>query len=65
MYGEGSIITFETEDGNICKWFTQTYLSFVVGDNLIINGTVKELINDKYEDDAEVTILTRCKIVEK
>ena len=65
MYGEGSIVTFETEDGNICKWFTQTYLSFVVGDNLIINGTVKELINDKYEDDAEVTILTRCKIVEK
>ena len=65
FYGEGSIVTFETVEGNLCKWFTQVYLPFIIGDNVVINGTVKELINDKYEDDAEVTILTRCKVVEE
>ena len=63
-YGEGSIVTFETEENNICKWFTQVILSFTVGDHITIDGTVKELINDKYEDNAEVTVLTRCKVVE-
>lgn len=64
IYGEGSIVTFETEDGNLCKWFTQVVLPFAIGDTVVINGTIKQLVNDKYEDDAEVTILTRCKIVE-
>ena len=64
FYGEGTIVKFETVDGNICKWFTQTCLNFSVGDELVLTGTVKELINDKYEDDAKVTILTRCKVKE-
>ena len=63
-YGEGSIVTFVTKDGNICKWFTQVVLSFSIGDEIVIDGTIKELINDKYEDNAKVTILTRCKVKE-
>lgn len=64
FYGEGSIVTFVTEEGNICKWFTQVYLPFAIGDEVLLTGTVKQLVNDKYEDGAEVTILTRCKIKE-
>ena len=63
-YGESSIVVFITKDGNICKWFTSVSLPFTIGDEIVIDGTIKELVNDKYEDNAEVTILTRCKVKE-
>lgn len=61
-YGYSQIVRFVTEDGNILKWFTGVEIPFEIGDTLTLDGTIKQLVEDKYEDDAQVTILTRCKI---
>lgn len=62
-FGLGTVITFVTNDGNICKWFTNKGdLNFEVSDEIVICGTIKNLVEDEYEDGAKVTILQRCTI---
>lgn len=61
-YGISSIVKFVTPEGNILKWFTSVNLNFEVGDEVLVSATIKELVNDKYEDDAKVTIVTRAKL---
>ena len=61
-YGLSSIVKFVTSEGNILKWFTSVNLAFSVGDEVLISATIKELITDKYEDDAKVTVITRAKL---
>lgn len=63
-YGYSQIVRFETEEGDIIKWFTSVNIPFEVGDILFLSGTIKDLVNDKYEDGAEVTIMTRCNMEE-
>ena len=61
-YGISSIVKFVTPEGNILKWFTSVNLAFKVGDEVLISATIKELITDKYEDNAKVTVITRAKL---
>lgn len=61
-YGVSSIVRFETEPGNIIKWFTSTVVDIEVGSKVLVSATIKENIVDKYEDDAKVTIITRAKL---
>lgn len=63
-YGASQIVKFLDSNGNILKWFTSTNIDFDINTSLLLSGTVKKQERDKYEDDAEVTILTRCKLKE-
>lgn len=63
-YGFSQIVRFETETGDIVKWFTTVNIPFEIGSELYLNGTIKELVEDKYENGARVTVLTRCKLRE-
>lgn len=64
-YGYVRIITFSI-DNNLAKWFCSTSkFQNEPGDEVILTGTIKDNIEDKYEDGAEVSILTRCKVVEE
>lgn len=63
-YGFSQVVKFVDEEGNIFKWFTASGIKFEPNSTLLLSGTVKEQKTDKYEDDAEVTILTRCKLKE-
>lgn len=63
-FGQSQIVKFLDSNGNILKWFTSTHISFDTNTSLLLSGTVKHQEKDKYEDDAEVTILTRCKLKE-
>ena len=65
MYGYSQIVRFEDKEGNIIKWFTSVEIPYEVGDHLLLTGTVKSCSEDKYEDDAKVTTLTRCKMKNK
>lgn len=62
MYGYSQIVRFEDEENNIIKWFTSVEVPYEIGDHLLLTGTVKSCSEDKYENGAEVTILTRCKM---
>jgi len=61
-YGVSSIVRFETESGNIVKWFTSTNIDLEIGSKVLVSATIKENIIDKYEDDMKVTIITRAKL---
>ena len=64
-YGQNQIVTFqETGTSNLIKWFTSVNIPYNEGDHLLLSGTIKEKINDKYEDNAKVTIVTRCKMLQ-
>jgi hypothetical protein len=63
-YGFSQVVKFVDAEGNIFKWFTASNIKFELNSTLLLAGTVKEQKLDKYEDDAEVTILTRCKLKE-
>ena len=63
-FGYSQIVVFETEDHDIVKWFTAVQIPFEEGEKLLLSGTIKDLIEDKYEDNAKVTILTRCRMKE-
>lgn len=62
MYGYSQIVRFEDAEGNIIKWFTSVEIPYEIGDTLLLTGTVKSCSEDKYENGAEVTTLTRCKM---
>ena len=61
-FGFTQIVTFYTKENDIIKWFTQVEIPFEINDNLILTGTVKDHIEDKYENDNNVTLFTRCKM---
>lgn len=63
-FGYSQIVVFETETGDLVKWFTAVNIPFESGDKLLLSGTIKELTEDKYEDNAHVTLVTRCKMQE-
>ncbi len=63
-FGYSQIVVFETEEGSIIKWFTAVQIPFEEGEKLLLSGTIKDLIEDKYEDNAHVTVMTRCKMRE-
>lgn len=62
MYGKITVITFETKEGNILKWFTSTFIDedILNKENILITFTVKEHIIDNYENNAKVTLITRA-----
>lgn len=64
-YGFSQVVTFKDMEENIIKWFTSVKIPYQVGDALLLSGTVKKCEEDKYENNAEVTILTRCKMKNK
>lgn len=59
MWGGTQLVTFDL-DGNIAKWFTDVYIMFRKGNNVLLSGTVKSHIEDQYADGEKVTVLTRC-----
>lgn len=62
-FGQSQIVTFQEEGTtNLIKWFTTVKIPYEAGDHLYLSGTIKEKINDKYEDNTEVTVVTRCKM---
>ena len=62
-YGFSQIVKFQSEEGNYFTWFTAVNLSsYEIGDKLLLTGTVKDHIEDKYMDNAHVTLLNRCKL---
>ena len=62
-YGYSQVVKLESEEGNYFIWYTSTDLStYEVGDKIILSGTVKGHNNDKYNEDAEITLLTRCRL---
>ena len=63
-FGYSQIVIFETEEHQILKWFTAVNIPFEVGDQLCLSGTIKDCIEDEYEDGAHVTVVTRCKMKE-
>lgn len=65
MYGFSQVVTFKDAKENIIKWFTTVDIPYQEGDSLLLTGTVKKCEEDKYENNAKVTILTRCKMKNK
>lgn len=63
QWGYSQLVRFEDERGNVLKWFTSVDLSdYSVGDQIQLTATIKDHIEDKYEDNAHVTIITRAKL---
>ena len=58
-YGTTSLIKFRTEDGHLAVWFASGYKEFEVGQELVIDGTVKK--HDVY-DGQDQTVLTRVTV---
>lgn len=65
IYGFSQVVTFKDAKENIIKWFTTVNIPYQEGDSLLLTGTVKKCEEDKYENNAKVTILTRCKMKNK
>jgi hypothetical protein len=63
-YGYSQIVRFESSEGYIFKWFTTANIEFSTGDELLLSGTIKDLVEDKYDNGNKVTIVTRCKLEE-
>ena len=60
FYGMVGIFIFKNNDGNIFMWKTSTDIEYKIGDNLTINGTIKE--HSEYRGTKQ-TVLTRVKVV--
>ena len=60
IYGESTMYMFETNDGDILTWTTQTSKDIEEGHHYVIIGTVKEHITYRNK---KQTVLTRCKVV--
>ena len=58
-YGRTTAYTF-VEGKHVYVWFTTKYLTFEVGDKVLLSGTVKKL--QEY-DGQKQTVLTRCTVV--
>lgn len=58
-YGDCSLITFETEDGNILTWFTSTFFDYEIGTKLTIDATIKDF---KEYHGVRNTAVTRVKV---
>ena len=62
-YGFSQIVKFEDNEGNFYSWFTTVNLTeYSVGEQILLTGTIKSFDNDKYNDNAPITVLNRCKI---
>lgn len=62
-YGLTTIVTFKDQQENLYKWFTTSDLSgYEIDEQVSLTGTVKDHIEDKYKNNAQVTLLTRCKL---
>lgn len=61
LYGKTTIVTFETKEGNILKWFTSTFVDedILEQNDILMTFTIKEHIIDVYENNAKVTLITR------
>lgn len=58
-YGTTSLIKFRTEDGHVAAWFASGFREFEVGQELVIDGSVKK--HDVY-DGQDQTVLTRITV---
>lgn len=58
-YGTTHLYTFITTSGSVLKWFSSKSLNLLVGDIVMVAGTVKK--HDVYKD-VRQTVLTRCKV---
>ena len=61
-YGENTMFQFETDDGDICIWNTQTSKDIKENHRYMISGTVKQ--HSVYRA-VKQTQLTRCKVIEE
>ena len=61
-YGETTMFQFETDDGDVCNWSTQTSKDIKEHHRYMIAGTVKQ--HNIYRN-VKQTILTRCSIKEE
>lgn len=61
-YGETSLLKFRDEAGNIFSWFTGSYPNVDVGEDVVIDGTVKR--HTEFRGVKE-TQLTRVKVLEE
>lgn len=60
-FGGTTLVEMVTTDGNILNWWGSGILSINEKDELLITGTVKEHIINKYRDGAKCTVITRCR----
>lgn len=60
-YGYMGIQFFHDKDGNVYLWKTSKYLSFEAGEQVMLNGTMKE--HSEYNG-IKQNVLTRCKVVD-
>ena len=58
-YGTTSLIKFRTEDGHLATWFASGYKEFEVGQELVIDGTVKA---KEVYDGQDQTLLSRVSV---
>ena len=60
------VVTFLSQNNNIFKWLTRSNVNeeYLSSSSLLITGTVKDHIIDKYENNAKVTLLSRVVIKE-
>lgn len=58
QWGTTTLVKFRTEDGHVASWFASGYKEFEVGQELVIDGTVKK--QEVYEGQDQ-TVLTRVK----
>jgi len=61
-YGDTTMFQFETDDGDICNWSTQTSKDIKENHRYMVAGTVKQ--HTTYRN-VKQTILTRCTIKEE
>lgn len=62
MYGVSILHTMQDDDGIIYKWFASKE-DIDTGFKVRLKGTVKSIGPDKYENNKEVVVLTRCKVI--
>ena len=60
-YGITYIYTFETEEENVCVWFTSKILNLGIDDKCLISGKIKD--RQEYNGTKQ-TVLTRCRVKE-
>ena len=61
-YGNSTMFQFETDDGDICMWSTQTSKDIKENHRYLVAGTIKS--HNTYRNQQQ-TILTRCTIKEE
>lgn len=59
-YGTTTLVSFKAASGHVVKWFASGYKEFVIGSELVIDGTVKahEVYNGQ-----DQTMITRVKVI--